>query len=85
MACAHRTNQAAAWHSRDSGSHATGLAAPSLKQQVAIVLARQRDPLLAREVPEQMPTHFAAEWVPTVAEVRTVEAPVASAHYEGIR
>ena len=45
---------------------------PTPKQQVAIVLARQREPLLAREVQERMLRHFPREVVPTVAEVRTV-------------
>ena len=47
-------------------------AVPSVKQQVAIVLARQREPLLAREVQEQMLTLVSGELVPTVAEVRAV-------------
>ena len=47
-------------------------AAPSLKQQVAIVLARQAQPVLAREVQEQMLTHFAPDAVPGLAEIRKV-------------
>ena len=47
-------------------------AVPSVKQQAAIVLARQPDPLLAHEVQELMLTHFRRELVPTVAEVRAV-------------
>jgi hypothetical protein len=47
------------------------LALPSVKQQAAIVLARQRTPLLAREVQEHMLTHFVSEIVPTVTEVRS--------------
>lgn len=46
-------------------------AQPSVKQQVAIVLARQRSPLLAREVQEHMLRDFPRELVPSVAEVRT--------------
>jgi hypothetical protein len=49
-----------------------GPATPSPKQQVAIVLAREREPLLAREIQEQMLDHFAAKSVPTVREVRAV-------------
>jgi hypothetical protein len=44
---------------------------PSVKQQAAIILARQREPLLAREVQEHMLAHFRSELVPTVAEVRS--------------
>lgn len=44
-------------------------AAPSLKQQVAIVLARQQEPLLAREVQEQLLMHF-AEPVPGLPDIR---------------
>jgi hypothetical protein len=47
-------------------------AVPTHEQQVAIVLARQREPLLAREIQERMQRHFPAELVPTVAEVRAV-------------
>jgi hypothetical protein len=47
-------------------------AVPSVKQQAAIALARQRYPLLAREVQELMLTHFRCDLVPTVAEVRAV-------------
>jgi hypothetical protein len=46
--------------------------APTVKQQVAIVLARQRDPLLAREIHEHIRAHFPDDLVPTVGEVRTV-------------
>jgi hypothetical protein len=46
-------------------------AQPSVKQQAAIILARQGVPLLAREVQEYMLTRFASELVPTIAEVRT--------------
>jgi predicted nucleic acid-binding protein len=46
--------------------------APNVKQQTAIILARQREPLLAREVQAHMLNHFASELVPTVSEVRTV-------------
>jgi hypothetical protein len=45
---------------------------PNQKQQVAIVLARQQQPLLAGEIQERMLQHFSAELVPTVAEVRAV-------------
>ena len=45
---------------------------PTPKQQVAIVLARRREPLLAREAQERMLLHFPGELVPTVAEVRTM-------------
>ncbi len=51
------------------------LSAPSVtsaKQQVAIVLARQRQPVLANEIQERMQQHFSAELVPTIAEVRAV-------------
>jgi hypothetical protein len=44
---------------------------PSVKQQAAIILARQREPLLAREVQEHMLEHFAREVIPTVGEIRT--------------
>jgi hypothetical protein len=46
--------------------------APPLKQQIAIVLARQAQPLLAREVQEQMLAHFAPDIVPALAEIRNV-------------
>lgn len=46
--------------------------APAAKQQVAIVLARQREPLLAREVQELIEGYFPAGTVPTIAEVRSV-------------
>jgi len=45
---------------------------PSVKQQAAIILARQCEPLLAREIQERMPMFFADELVPTVAQVRSV-------------
>jgi len=45
-------------------------AQPSARQQTAIILARQQEPLLAREVQERMLAHFARDLVPTVAEVR---------------
>jgi hypothetical protein len=47
-------------------------AAPTVKQQTAIVLARQSEALLAREIQERIQRHFLAELVPTVAEVRAV-------------
>jgi len=47
-------------------------AQPSVKQQIGIILARQREPLLAREVQEHMLAHFRSELVPTVAEVRSM-------------
>ena len=47
-----------------------GSTQPSAKQQTAIILARQRESLLARVVQEHMLRHFANELVPTVAEVR---------------
>lgn len=48
------------------------LEAPSIKQRVAIVLARQEQPLLAREIQELIAVHFDPELVPTVVEVRAV-------------
>jgi hypothetical protein len=45
---------------------------PTVKQQVAIVLARQQQPLLAGEIQERMLDHFSAELVSAVAEVRAV-------------
>ncbi|WP_137816829.1 hypothetical protein [Gandjariella thermophila] len=45
---------------------------PSVKQQVAIVLARQTEPLLASEVQALIRDYFPAATVPTVAEVRAV-------------
>jgi hypothetical protein len=45
---------------------------PTTKQQVAIVLARQRRLLLARELQERMLVHFSRESIPTVGEVRAV-------------
>jgi hypothetical protein len=47
-------------------------AAPSLKKQIAIVLARQGELLLAREIQEQMLAHFAPDIVPALAEIRNV-------------
>jgi hypothetical protein len=46
--------------------------APTVKQQVAIILARQRGPLLAGEIHEHIQAHFSDEIVPTLGEVRTV-------------
>lgn len=43
---------------------------PDVKQQAAIVLARQGEPLLAREVQERLLSHFPSERVPTVTEIR---------------
>jgi hypothetical protein len=48
----------------------TAPARPSIRQQVAIVLARQRTPLLAREIQAHMLGDFPRELVPSVAEVR---------------
>jgi len=48
------------------------LAEPSLKQQIAIVLARQTEPLLAKEVQALMQSSFSDEMVPTITEVRNV-------------
>jgi hypothetical protein len=45
--------------------------APAVTQQAAIVLARQQEPLLAREVQELIQVHFPVETVPTVTEVRS--------------
>ncbi len=42
---------------------------PSVKQQAAIVLARQDEPLLARQVQERMLRNFPNERVPTVTEL----------------
>jgi len=36
------------------------------------VLARQPEPLLAKEIQEQLLRHFSAELVPTIREVRAV-------------
>ncbi len=73
---AHRTEKAAAQERRGlQGIREVMLpspAAPPVKQQAAIVLARQREPLLAREVQERMLAHFPAEIVPAVTEIRTV-------------
>ena len=44
---------------------------PDVKQQAAIVLARQDGPLSAREVQERLLRHFPSDRVPTVTEVRT--------------
>jgi len=43
---------------------------PTVRQQVAIVLARQQEPLLASEVQDLIQEHFPDETVPTVSEVR---------------
>ncbi|SRR5271166_287073 len=43
---------------------------PDVKQQAAVVLARQGEPLLAREVQERLLRHFPSERVPTVTEIR---------------
>jgi hypothetical protein len=43
---------------------------PDVKQQAAIVLARQDEPLLAKEVQERLLRHFPSERVPTVPEIR---------------
>lgn len=45
---------------------------PTAKQQVAIVLARQREPLLAQEIQDKLRGNFSAELVPTLREIRTV-------------
>jgi hypothetical protein len=47
-------------------------ASPSVRQRVAIVVARQREPMLAREVQERLLAHFPREPAPTVTEVRAV-------------
>lgn len=47
-------------------------AVPTSKQQVAIVMARQREPLLAKEIQAKILGHFPGELVPTITEVRTV-------------
>ena len=47
---------------------------PTNKQQVAIVLARQREPLLAQEIQQKMLSCFPTELVPTVREVRAILA-----------
>ena len=49
-----------------------GPTVPTNKQQVAIVLARQDEPLLAREIQEKMLKSFPLEVVPTVGQVRAV-------------
>jgi hypothetical protein len=41
-----------------------------VKQQAAIVLARQGEPLLAKEVQERLLRHFPSERVPAVPEIR---------------
>lgn len=46
--------------------------APTVKQQAAIVLARQQEPLSAREIQEHMLSHFSGGLVPTLGEVRAV-------------
>jgi hypothetical protein len=45
---------------------------PSIKQQVAIVLARQTEPLLASEVQALLLEYFPVDMVPTVTEVRAI-------------
>jgi hypothetical protein len=45
------------------------LVAPTVKQQVAIVLARQRDPLLAADIQERIRADF-PDRVPAITEVR---------------
>lgn len=45
---------------------------PSVKQQVAIVLARQSDPLLASEIRDIIQQHFCGNAAPSVTEIRTV-------------
>jgi len=46
--------------------------APMIRQQVAIVLARQREPLLAQEIQDLISGHFPTETVPTITEIRSV-------------
>ena len=46
--------------------------APTARQQVAIILARQREPLLAQQIQDLISEHFAAETVPTSVEIRGV-------------
>lgn len=46
--------------------------APSIRQQVAITLARQDAPLLAQEIHEVTRMHFPDAQVPTVGEIRSV-------------
>lgn len=46
--------------------------APTIRQQVAITLARQSEPLLAREIQEIIQFSFAPDTIPTVSEVRAV-------------
>lgn len=43
---------------------------PTIRQQVAIVLARQTKPLLAKEIYELLQEHFVDASLPTLAEVR---------------
>jgi predicted nucleic acid-binding protein len=45
---------------------------PSVKQQVAIMLARHSEPLLATEIRDLVQQHFFANGVPSVTEIRTV-------------
>jgi len=47
---------------------------PTSKQQVAIVLARQPEPVLAKEIQAQLLRHFSEDLVPTISEVRAVLA-----------
>ena len=47
-------------------------AAPPASQQVAITLARAREPLLAREMQDRMPGLSPGRPVPAVSEIRTV-------------
>lgn len=73
---AHRTEKAAEQERRGvQGIREVMLPAPaepSAKQQAAIVLARQREPLLAREIQELMLASFPAEAVSAVTEIRAV-------------
>ena len=45
---------------------------PALRQRVAVVLARQEEPLLAREVQELIEVRFPGQPVPPLTEIRTV-------------
>ncbi len=45
---------------------------PTIKQQVANVLARQVEPVLARDVQDLVSASFPSQEAPTVAEVRSV-------------
>ena len=44
---------------------------PTLRQRVAIVLARQEEPLLAREVQDLIEARFPGQPVPTLTKIRT--------------